>query len=244
MRRYGLIGYPLSHSFSQRYFAEKFAKEGIRNCIYENFPLQDIGELDTLLKQENLFGLNVTIPYKKQVLPFLHEMTYGVAEMGACNCIAIRDGVLTGHNTDVAGFQRSLMPFLHSYHDKALILGTGGASAAVEFVLKQLHVSCQYVSRNAGNGAISYTALSPQIMDSHLLIVNTTPLGMYPDTDACPDIPYELLTPRHHLFDLIYNPAETLFLAKGKAQGATVQNGQEMLELQAEESWKIWNGEA
>lgn len=241
MRRFGLIGYPLSHSFSKKYFADKFVQEGIEGCEYENYPLASIDELPALLQQPGLRGLNVTIPYKKDVLPFLDEMSYGVAEMGACNCIEISNGRLIGHNTDVFGFQRSLMPFLHARHSKALILGTGGASAAVEFVLRQLQVTCQYVSRKEGDHAISYDQLSKDMMQEHLLIINTTPLGMYPDTSSSPAIPYDYITPKHHLYDLVYNPAETVFLTRGKAQGATVQNGLEMLTLQAEESWRIWN---
>jgi shikimate dehydrogenase len=241
MRRYGLIGYPLTHSFSQKYFTEKFVQLGITGCVYENFELKDISELPAALRQPGLCGLNVTIPYKKQVLPFLTHRSDAVVEMGACNCIDIRNGELTGYNTDVVGFRQSLKPFLQSHHDRALILGTGGASAAVEFVLKRLGISFQYVSRTAVGGAIAYHELTPGIMDTHRLIVNTTPLGMYPNTDDFPGIPYQYITTKHHLFDLIYNPAETLFLTKGKERGATIQNGYEMLVLQAEESWRIWN---
>jgi shikimate dehydrogenase len=242
MRRFGLIGYPLTHSFSQKYFTEKFAQLGIAGCVYENFELKDISELTAVLRKPGVCGLNVTIPYKKQVLSFLTHSSDDVAEMGACNCIDIRNGELTGYNTDVVGFRQSLQPFLQSYHDKALILGTGGASAAVEFVLKRLGISFQYVSRTAGEDAINYQELTPEIMATHRLIINTTPLGMYPNTDEFPEMPYQFITPEHHLFDLIYNPAETKFLAKGKERGATIQNGYEMLVLQAEESWRIWNG--
>ena len=241
MRRFGLIGYPLTHSFSQQYFTEKFAQMGLQDCVYENYPISIIGELTAVLKQPGLRGLNVTIPYKKQVLPFLSHASYGVSEMGACNCIDISDGILTGHNTDVFGFEKSLLPFLHSRHNKALILGTGGASAAVEFVLKRLNIAFVNVSRTPGPGAIGYEALTEELIADHLLIVNTTPLGTYPDVDGYPDIPYQFLNDQHHLFDLVYNPAETKFLAKGKERGATIQNGLEMLILQAEESWRIWN---
>jgi shikimate dehydrogenase len=241
MRRYGLIGYPLGHSFSQKFFTEKFAKEGINDCIYENYPIADISEFESVLQQPGLQGLNVTIPYKKQVLPFLTHSSYAVSEMGACNCIDIRDGKLTGHNTDTFGFEKSLLPFLHSYHNSALVLGTGGASAAVIYVLQKLQIAYQYVSRSREGNAIAYEDITPEIMNDHLLIINTTPLGMHPNTAEYPAIPYDLLSPRHHLFDLVYNPAETVFLAKGKAQGATTQNGEQMLVLQAEESWRIWN---
>lgn len=241
MRRFGLIGYPLTHSFSQKYFSEKFAQAASGDCVYDNYPLKDISELEAVLQQPDLRGLNVTIPYKKQVIPFLSQASYAVNEMGACNCIDIREGKITGHNTDVFGFERSLLQHLHSHHNKALVLGTGGASAAVLFVLKKLRIIAQPVSRTPDGDAIGYAALTEEIMDDHLLVINTTPLGMYPETEAYPDIPYQFLGSRHHLFDLTYNPPETKFLAKGKAQGATTQNGQEMLILQAEESWRIWN---
>jgi shikimate dehydrogenase len=241
MRRYGLIGYPLTHSFSQKYFTEKFAQAGVTDCSYENFSLQDISELHTVLQQPGLRGLNVTIPYKKQVIDFLTERTQVVNDIGACNCIDIKNGKLTGHNTDVTGFELALKPFLQKHHNKALILGTGGASAAVEYVLTKLGIGFQYVSREASGGSLSYEMIDALLISTHQLIINTTPLGMYPNTDQSPAIPYELLTPQHHLFDLIYNPDETQFLAKGKLQGATTQNGLEMLIIQAEESWRIWN---
>lgn len=241
MRRFGLIGYPLTHSFSQKYFSEKFVQEGIAGCVYENFELADISQLQQVLQQTDLCGLNVTIPYKKQVLEFLTGRSEAVAEMGACNCIDIRNGILTGYNTDVTGFQQSLAPYLKPHHTKALILGTGGASAAVEYVLKRLGITYQYVSRSEDEKAIAYGSLTRAIMETHQLVINTTPLGMYPNMEESPDIPYQYLTTQHHLFDLIYNPAETKFLAKGKEQGASIQNGHEMLILQAEESWRIWN---
>jgi shikimate dehydrogenase len=241
MRRYGLIGYPLTHSFSQKYFTEKFAQLGIQDCVYETYSLKDISELGAVLQQPDLRGLNVTIPYKKQVLVFLTGASDVVTKTGACNCINIQDGQLTGHNTDVVGFELSLQPFLRPHHTAALILGTGGGSAAVEFVLNKLGISFQYVSRTASGNAISYDMLTGDIISSHQLIINTTPLGMYPDTAASPGIPYHYLTHKHHLYDLIYNPVETKFLSMGSIQGATTQNGQEMLVLQAEESWRIWN---
>ncbi len=241
MRRFGLIGYPLTHSFSQKYFTEKFAREAIADSVYENYSIEAIDELRSILQKIGLRGLNVTIPYKKQVLPFLTHSSDGVKVMGACNCIDIRDGMLTGHNTDVVGFELSLLPFLRANHTKALVLGTGGASAAVVFVLEKLHIPFQYVSRTAGDQAISYDGLNAQLMEEHPLIINTTPIGTYPNVAEYPNIPYEFLTPGHHLYDLTYNPAETQFLVKGKARGATTQNGYEMLILQAEESWRIWN---
>ncbi len=242
MGLFGLLGYPLSHSFSQKYFTEKFEREGIVDAVYENFSVAQINDLQTVLEQHgDLCGLNVTIPYKKQVLAFLSNASAAVKQMGACNCIRIRNSKLLGYNTDVVGFKQSLIPFLQPHHRQALILGTGGASAAVEFVLQELNIPYHFVSRTATEKTISYERIDASVMASHQLIINTTPLGMYPDTGQCPAIPYQYLTPQHHLYDLIYNPAETKFLANGRAMGATIQNGQEMLVLQAEESWRIWN---
>lgn len=242
MRRFGLLGYPLSHSFSQKYFTEKFAQLGLTDCVYENFSLPNIEELALVLQEKkDLCGFNITIPYKKQVLSFLDEVSPVVAAIGACNCVQIKAGKLTGYNTDVVGFEESLKPFLQPHHTKALVLGTGGASAAVEYVLHKLGISVQHVSRVTSGNAIAYEQVDEKILATHHLLINTTPLGMYPNLAECPDLPYRFLTPQHHLYDLIYNPAETQFLANGKAQGATTQNGQEMLILQAEESWRIWN---
>jgi shikimate dehydrogenase len=242
MRRFGLLGYPLSHSFSQKYFTEKFARLGLADCVYENFSLPDIEALSVILKEKtDLCGFNITIPYKKQVLSFLDEVSPVVAAIGACNCVQIKAGKLTGYNTDVVGFEQSLKPFLLPHHTKALVLGTGGASAAVEYVLRKLGIGVQYVSRMASAHSIAYEQVDEKILATHHLLINTTPLGMYPNITECPDLPYRFITSQHHLYDLIYNPAETQFLSNGKSQGATVQNGQEMLILQAEESWRIWN---
>jgi shikimate dehydrogenase len=242
MRVFGLVGYPLTHSFSQKFFTEKFAQLGLTDCVYENFSLENIRQLaDVLDTRKELRGFNITIPYKKQVLDFLSERSSVVTDTGACNCVNIQNGRLTGYNTDVTGFEQSLLPFLKPNHTKALVLGTGGASAAVVFVLKKLGIPFQSVSRNISNDAIRYQDVDQAMLSTHQLVINTTPLGMSPNTDACPTIPYQFLTPAHHLYDLIYNPAETKFLEKGKEQGATIQNGYEMLVLQAEESWRIWN---
>jgi shikimate dehydrogenase len=242
MRLFGLLGYPLTHSFSQKYFTEKFQQLGIENASYENFSIPDIQELTTILEsKKGLEGFNITIPYKRAVIDFLDEFSGPVKKMGACNCVKITDGKLKGFNTDIVGFQKSLQPFLKPIHQKALILGTGGASAAVEYVFQQLNISYQFVSRNASEDAISYQDLTKDMLDSHQLIINTTPLGMYPNVDACPEIPFQYITEQHHLFDLIYNPIETKFLKLGKQKGASIQNGYEMLILQAEESWRIWN---
>jgi len=243
MRRYGLIGYPLTHSFSQRFFTEKFQREGISDCSYSNFSLPKIGDLGAVLADPALCGLNVTIPYKQQVIPYLHTMTPVVRDIGACNCIRIADGRLAGHNTDVVGFERSLLRQLKPYHLEALVLGTGGAAKAVEFVLRRLGIRYRLVSRRPrpDTPEIGYEQVDAQALAAALLIVNTTPLGMYPEVGKCPPLPYEVLTTRHYLFDLIYNPGRTLFLQKGEERGAIVENGYEMLVLQAEESWRIWN---
>ncbi len=241
MRTFGLIGYPLTHSFSQRYFTEKFEREGIADTIYSNYSLASISELSGVLADGGLRGLNVTIPYKKEVIAFLDASTAVVKEIGACNCISIPDGRRFGHNTDVVGFEQSLVKKLKGHHRSALVLGTGGAAKAVEWVLRRLGIEYLSVSRAAGPGTIAYADVDAALVDRHALIVNTTPLGMYPNVSGCPPLPYTALTPRHYLFDLVYNPARTLFLQKGEAQGAVVENGYEMLVLQAEESWRIWN---
>lgn len=246
MRKFGLIGYPLSHSFSPAYFTEKFIREGLSNCGYIAYPLQNIEEVLALLAANpEVEGLNVTIPYKKAIIPYLHEGTDAVGKMAACNCIKIEGGRLTGHNTDVTGFEQSLLPYLAKAHSKALILGTGGAAAAVEYVLQKLTIDYLFVSRNQQDrkNCLTYADLTREIVMAHQLIINTTPLGMYPSVNACPDIPYQYLTTEHYLFDLVYNPLQTLFLQKGSERGAITKNGADMLLIQAEESWKIWNDE-
>lgn len=242
MKQYGLIGYPLGHSFSKKYFTEKFQREGITDRAYETYPLASIRELPALLESHpDLCGLNVTIPYKEEVMGFLHTQSDVVKQVGACNCIKIVGGKLEGHNTDVIGFRRSLEQSFPKLPAKALILGTGGAAKAVAWVLQQLHIEFRYVSRKQGAYSFSYQQLTPAIIAEYGLIINTTPLGMAPQIVEAPPIPYEALTPQHCLFDLIYNPAETLFMQKGKERGASVQNGADMLVIQAEESWTIWN---
>lgn len=242
MRLFGLLGYPLTHSFSQKYFTEKFTSIGLLDAAYENFSIPTIQELTGILQsRKELEGFNITIPYKKAVIDFLDELSEPVQKMGACNCVKIVDGKLKGFNTDTVGFQQSLQPYLKPHHQQALILGTGGASAAVEYVFQELNIPYQFVSRTPSANTLGYDELTKEIMDTHHLVINTTPLGMYPNVAASPDIPYQLLTPQHHLFDLVYNPAETKFLFLGKQQGASTQNGHEMLILQAEESWRIWN---
>jgi shikimate dehydrogenase len=243
MRLFGLIGYPLSHSFSEKYFTKKFEQEGITGCRYELFPVASINELPGILNRHpELEGLNVTVPYKRQVIPFLSSNNIP-AGINACNCIHIKEGKLIGYNTDIIGFEKSFAPLLESHHKKALILGNGGAAAAVVFVLKKLSIDYIIVSRELhGNATLTYKDIDEQLMKECNIIINATPLGMYPIENSCPDIPYRFITDNHLLYDLVYNPAKTLFLQKGEERGAAIKNGEEMLVLQAEESWKIWNG--
>lgn len=243
MKRYGLIGYPLSHSFSQKYFTDKFQRENIVDCIYENFPLAGISEFPSLIQQHpDLCGLNVTIPHKEKVIPFLSAQSDVVKTIGACNCIKIENSTLTGHNTDVTGFEQSVLPYLQNYHKRALVLGTGGAAKAVHYVLNKLDIVFLEVSRTpSGARQLSYEQVDEAVIGEHRLIINTSPLGMYPNINECPPLPYQALTSKHYLFDLVYNPEKTLFLQKGEAQGAAIKNGHDMLIIQAEESWSIWN---
>jgi len=243
MRLFGLIGYPLSHSFSEKYFTEKFEQEEITECRYNLFAIKTIDELPILLRNNpELEGLNITIPYKKQVLPFLNASNIPDG-LDACNCINITGGKVVGYNTDVTGFEKSLKPLLKSYHKKALILGNGGATAAVAFVLRKLGISFDIVSRKIhDNSTFTYKEIDKKVMEENTVIINTTPVGLFPNTEACPDIPYKFIGESHLLYDLVYNPAKTVFLQKGEENGATIKNGEEMLILQAEESWRIWNG--
>lgn len=242
MKVYGLIGNPLTHSFSKKYFTQKFLENNLQDYKYENFELEAITELPVLLREQpGLLGFNVTIPYKQAIVPFLAYQDEIVKDTGACNCVKIINGALHGFNTDVKGFQLSLSHFLRGEKPDALILGTGGASKAVEYSLGKMGLSYKVVSRIRSKGFLAYNDLSAEIMQRHLLIINTTPLGTFPKVEEAPAIPYELLTARHYLFDLVYNPPETSFLSRGAAAGAHVLNGYEMLVLQAEESWRIWN---
>lgn len=241
MRLYGLIGFPLGHSFSKEYFTKKFEKEHL-DCRFENFPISDISLFPSLLTdQPFLKGLCVTIPYKEKVIPFLHKLSPEVAQTGACNSIRIENGKLTGYNTDITGFKESLLKQLQPFHKTALILGTGGASKAVRYVLAELGIPFTVVSRRPQRNELSYASLNREIIKNNLLIINTTPVGTSPNVHLCPDIPYSALGNQHYLFDLIYNPEKTLFLQKGEEAGAAIQNGYEMLIAQAEASWEIWN---
>ena len=246
MDKYGLIGYPLGHSFSISYFNQKFADEGI-NARYENFEISSIDILTEVLdKNPNLRGLNVTIPYKEKVIPFLDSLSPEARAIGAVNVIRVthekNKTILKGFNSDVIGFTQSIEPMLDKkWHKKALILGTGGASKAVCFGLQKLGINPTLVSRTPLEGMLGYKDLTAEVMARHTIIVNCTPLGMMPNENTFAPIPYELVSARHLLFDCIYNPEETVFLRKGRAQGATIQNGMDMLYGQAKASWKIWN---
>lgn len=243
IKEYGLIGYPLSHSFSQKYFTEKFEREGI-DAVFHAFSIPSIDDLHEVLKAHPLLqGFAITIPYKRAVIKFLDNASNAVQQMNACNCVKIRQGKLYGYNTDVIGFEKSFIKYLQPYHTNVLILGTGGASSAVEFVLEKLNMHYCFVSRkkDEAKNILSYDDLNEELLSKYKVIINCTPLGTYPNVDEAPDIPYHLLTPQHYLFDLVYNPAKTKFLSLGEQQGATIENGYEMLVLQAEENWKIWN---
>lgn len=244
MNKYGLIGYPLGHSFSQRYFSDKFKHEGI-DAEYSLYPLENIQSFPSLLEEnKNLVGLNVTIPYKESVMSYLDELSEEGEAIGAVNVIKIEreSGKLSlkGFNSDFVGFTKSLKPLLRPDVKKALVLGTGGASKAVCYALRKLNIDYVLVSRTPATGMISYSQLNEAIMGDNLLIVNTTPLGMFPHTYQCPPIPYDLLTPNHVCYDLVYNPEVTEFMKKSAEQGATVKNGLEMLHLQADRAWEIW----
>lgn len=246
MKQYGLIGFPLTHSFSEKYFAKKFRKEKIGDVEYMNFPLQSIGEIISLvIDNPEICGLNVTIPYKEQVIPFLDDIHPEANEAGAINTIKIlreKNKIsLKGYNTDIIGFIQSLPADIAQKHKNALVLGTGGASKAVVCGLKKLNIKYQLVSRTGKPGCVTYKDLDEKTIRINTLIINTTPLGMYPDTGSLPDIPYRYLSEKHLLYDLIYNPSVSRFLMEGKKLGADVMNGLQMLKNQAEESWKIWN---
>ena len=242
MKNFGLLGKNIDYSFSRGYFKDKFETNKL-DCTYNNFDLEAIEDFESLKTTETqLSGLNVTIPYKQVVIPYLDAIDSEAQEIGAVNTIKIENGKLTGYNTDHFGFENSLKPHLKSHHKRALILGTGGASKAVAFALKKLDIHFEYVSRTPSSGVkYSYESLAIEGIENYQIIINCTPLGTFPDVHKCPTIPYEHITSNHLLFDLIYNPEETLFLKHGKAKNATTLNGLEMLRLQAEKSWEIWN---
>jgi shikimate dehydrogenase len=246
MKTFGLIGYPLSHSFSKKFFSEKFKAEQIDGHAYELFPIEDAKlVLQLIADNPSLCGLNVTIPHKLAVMPLLDELDGAAAKIGAVNCISIKrdeTGVfLTGFNTDAYGFAESLKPLLEPQHQKALIFGDGGAAKAVKYVLNQLNIPYTIVARKPSQNTMLYEEVTPAVLSEHKLLINTTPLGMSPNLESYPAIPYQALTSEHLAYDLVYNPEETVFLTKAKEQGVKVKNGLEMLYLQAERSWYIWN---
>jgi shikimate dehydrogenase len=242
MNIYGLVGRSLSHSFSEKYFTEKFEKENITGCQYRNFEFKDLTTgIEKLKNDPDLKGLNVTIPYKTEIIPFLDELSEECKQINAVNCIKITDGKWKGFNTDITGFERSFVPHLKSFHQKALILGTGGASNAVAFVLGKLNIDFLKVSRKKDSSTVISYEEVPEIFNQFQILINTTPLGTYPNVNECLTLPYELITGQYYFFDLIYNPAKTLFLSLAEKNGATIENGKEMLVIQAEESWRIWN---
>ena len=244
MRKFGLIGYPLGHSFSKKYFSEKFVREGIQGCQFELYPIESISEFPQLLDSESsLEGLSVTIPYKEQVIPYLDALEPACAQIGAVNCIRVQDGIKTGFNTDYLGFKHSLQSWLGTEIPNALVLGTGGASKAVQQALRDLEIPYRIVSRTQREGQLTYADLKeqPDWLASHPLIINTSPLGTYPQVEDMPDIPLEQLHAAHRVYDLVYNPPITRLMQECISQGGTAKNGQDMLELQAEAAWSIWN---
>jgi len=244
MKHFGLIGLPLTHSFSKKFFTEKFEREQI-DARYDLFELKHIADFSLLIEEHHLSGLNVTIPYKEKVMEFMDELDETASEIGAVNVIKFIhniDGlILKGYNSDAIGFENSIKPFLKSHHQKALILGTGGASKAIDYVLRKNGIEVTFVSRTLRPGMLTYNQLSEEIIRTSTVIINASPVGTYPHAAECPDIPYQFLTTKHLLFDVVYNPAETLFLKKGREQGATGLNGEQMLVGQAEAAWEIWN---
>lgn len=258
MKKYGLIGYPLTHSFSENYFKEKFKREALTDAVYETYELPNLSDLDELLKSNpDLCGLNVTVPHKIGIMFYLNKIDPEAREIDAVNCIKIVKSRpvesffsgefnqlpvrLEGYNTDAYGFEESLKPLLKKHHHKALVLGHGGAARAVAYVLKKLDISFRFVSRKPTGKQYSYGELNADIMKERQLIINTTPIGTYPKVHEKPDIPYEFITDKHLLYDVVYNPEESEFLRMGRERGAATKNGMEMLILQAEKSWEIWN---
>jgi shikimate dehydrogenase len=237
MKTYGLIGENLSHSFSQQYFQKKFSKERIKDCQYLNFEINDISCLRELIQKKNIKGLNITIPFKEKVIPILDELTEDAKEIGAVNTIQINGNKLIGHNTDIFGFEESITPLLNG-RNNAIILGNGGASKAIAFVFYKRDINFSIFSRNL---MLKFADITEEVIQKNDIIINTTPLGMYPNADTFADLPYNAINTKHLLYDLVYNPEESQFLKKGMAKGAQIKNGKQMLYLQAEKSWKIWN---
>lgn len=242
--KFGLLGKDISYSFSRKYFSEKFEMLGLKDYKYFNFDIPEIEEFPFLLyhREDEYRGINVTIPYKEAVIRYLDEVTDEAQKIGAVNTIKVTDdNRLVGYNTDFYGFQKSIEPFIKSHHKKALILGTGGASKAIAYALKTMGIEYKFVSRSVSEKGFLYSMLNQQIIEEYTIIINSSPVGTHPNVNEAPNIPYEFITKNHLLFDLIYNPEETKFLKEGKERRATIKNGNQMLELQAEKSWEIWN---
>jgi shikimate dehydrogenase len=243
LKQYGLLGKNINYSFSRKYFADKFEREQIKSCTYNNFDIPNIDGFIKIIKEtENLMGLNVTIPYKQEVIPLLDALSIEAQEIGAVNTITLnKEGKTKGYNTDCYGFEESIKPLLQAHHTHALILGTGGASKAVLYVLKNLNIQTTIVSRFKGENTITYEEIDDNCIEKHSIIINCSPVGTSPNTEQFPKLPYSNLGAQHLVYDLIYNPAETVFLKKSKEKGAVTKNGYEMLVLQAEKAWEIWN---
>lgn len=246
MVKMGLIGFPLGHSFSKKYYDLKFEKEEINNVQYNLYPIDQITQFPSLYENdESVIGFNVTIPYKQDVIPYLNDLSIEARDIHAVNCITVKkiNGkvILKGHNTDAYGFYESIKPLLQEHHTKALVLGNGGAAKAVIYSLKRLGITYKIISRSKKNGDLTYTEITPEIIKEHKIIINCSPVGTYPKIDESPEIPYEGISSKHLLYDLVYNPEQTQFLRKGSEKGAITKNGYEMLVLQAEKNWEIWN---
>lgn len=245
MKKLGLIGFPLGHSFSKKYYLEKFDRENIADINYDLYSIEDIREFEQIFNDQNFYGVNVTIPHKINVLPYLHELSPEAEAIQAVNCIQIKHTAtgpfLKGFNTDVFGFKESLKPLLEQQHTKALILGNGGAAKAVEYALNELGITYKFVSRHKNEKNLIYSEVDDTILNEYYIIINCSPVGTFPNIEDAPNIPYQHIGHKHLLYDLVYNPAETAFLKKGKNNGAKIKNGLEMLELQAEKNWEIWN---
>ena len=241
IKKYGLIGYPLEHSFSKNYFTEKFKKEGIQ-ATYEKFSLPNLDDLKTLLSKNDIDGFNVTIPHKESIIHFLDEIDIDAKKVGAVNCVKIRNNQYIGYNTDIIGFEKSFLPFISSIQTpkKALVFGTGGANKAVLYVLQKHQIPFLQVSRNDILDGITYADIDEKIMQEYSILINTTPVGMYPKVDEVLPLPFHLITKKHIVFDLVYNPAKTKLLSIAENEGAQIKNGLEMLHFQAEEAWKIF----
>ena len=241
MRQFGLIGRNISYSFSKSYFADKFINENIVDAVYNVFDLKQIDEVEKVFATEGLVGFNVTIPYKQEIIPFLDELSPEAKAIGAVNTVLIKNGKRIGHNTDCYGFHHSILPLLDSHHKKALVLGNGGAAKAVFYILDELNIAYKIVSRTTLENQFTYDDLDEEIISQHQIIINCSPVGTFPNIENAPLLPYQFISEKHLLYDLIYNPPVTKFLENGQNNGAKIKNGHEMLVLQAEKAWKIWN---